>query len=306
MTNKKSKSGFVLVCGIPNAGKSSFLNGIIGDKISGVTDKPQTTRKRNSGILTDKELEYQIVFIDTPGFHTSSKLINKLMNEQIFESIKEIDLILYITDISCQIDEDEKSLITILKDIQKKYNIPIIALLNKIDIGINKEKSQFLEDSKIFENFIQISAIKLDTKQVLDNILKFIPENPFYYPEDIISTMYEKEQVVEVLQEKIFLVLHQEIPYSTYAEVLQFNENEDFIEIDANICCEKESQKPIIIGKNAEIIKKIRKLAEKDLKFIFNKKVKCNLFVKVVKDWTKKDYILKELGFKPSISHQKH
>lgn len=298
MRGNQTKAGFVLVCGIPNAGKSTLLNSIINDKIAAVTEKPQTTRKRILGIFTDNEKSLQIVFIDTPGFHTSTKLINQLMNETIFETIKDIDLILYITDISKNIDEDEKNLLAKLKEIKTKYDKKIIALFNKIDKGKNESKLNYLNENNIFEKILEISAINLDRENLISNISDYIPFNPYYYPDDIISTMYDKDQVVEIVQEKIFLLLHQEVPYSTYVEVLQFKEYDDLIEVEANVCCEKESQKPIIIGKNAEMIKKIRQLSEKDLKFIFGKKVKLNLFVKVVKDWTKKEYILKELGFK--------
>lgn len=297
MIEKNSKSGFLLICGVPNAGKSTLLNNILGEKIAAVTDKPQTTRKRITGILTEKDLNLQLIFIDTPGFHTSNKIINQLMNEQIFESIKEIDLILFITDISKEINEDEISLISRLEEIKNKLNKKIVALLNKIDKGKNENKAQFLSQKNLFDKFLEISAISLDKTIFLEQIYTYIPEHPFYYPEDIISTMYDKEQVVEIVQEKLFLNLFEEVPYSTYVEVLQFKETEDLIDIEANICCEKESQKPIIIGKNAEVIKKIRLMSEKDLKFIFGKKVKLHLFVKVVKNWSKNNYILKELGF---------
>ena len=296
MTDKTQRSGFVLICGIPNAGKSTFLNSIIQEKISGVTDKPQTTRKRITGIYTDLIKNIQIVFIDTPGFHTSNNLINKLFNEAIFESIKEIDLIFYITDISVDFNEDEINLLNKVEDLSKNHKKTVICLFNKIDKGINKKKQEVLYQKNFISKYLNISAINLDINQVIESIYNLIPENPFYYPEDMISTMYEKDQVVEIIQEKIFLTLYEEVPYSTYVEVLQFKEDESQIEIDANICCEKESQKPIIIGKNAEVIKKIRKLSEKDLKFIFDKKVRLNLFVKVVKNWTKKEYVLKELG----------
>ncbi|HPC38553.1 MAG TPA: GTPase Era [Exilispira sp.] len=300
MIEKNFKSGFLLICGVPNAGKSTLLNNILGEKIAAVTDKPQTTRKRITGILTEKDLNLQLIFIDTPGFHTSNKIINQLMNEQIFESIKEIDLILFITDISKEINEDEISLISRLEEIKNKLNKKIVALLNKIDKGKNENKVQFLNQKNLFDKFLEISAISLDKTIFLEQVYPYIPEHPFYYPEDIISTMYDKEQVVEIVQEKLFLNLFEEVPYSTYVEVLQFKETEDLIDIEANICCEKESQKPIIIGKNAEVIKKIRLMSEKDLKFIFGKKVKLHLFVKVVKNWSKNNYILKELGFNVS------
>ncbi len=297
MFEKKTKSGFVLVCGIPNSGKSTFLNSMLQEKIAGVTDKPQTTRKRITGILTEKNLDLQIIFIDTPGFHTSNKIINQLMNEKIFESIKDIDLIIFITDISIPLSVNENNLIKKLEELYNQYKIPILTLLNKVDKEKNEDKYRFFMTSTFFNDTLEIQAIKLNRKLIIDKIYQYIPESPFYYPEDIVSTMYDKEQVVEIVQEKIFQLLHQEVPYSTYVEVLQFNETEELIEIEANICCEKESQKPIIIGKNAEIIKNIRIKSEKDLKFIFGKKVKLHLFVKVVKNWTKNPYILKELGF---------
>ncbi|HNV43562.1 MAG TPA: GTPase Era [Exilispira sp.] len=306
------KSGFILICGIPNAGKSTFLNMMIGEKISGVTDKPQTTRKRIKGIYTSASSEIQLVFIDTPGFHKSNTLFNRLLNDEIFETTTDIDCFLFIMDGSTGITDDEKELLASINELVSKHSKPAIAIVNKTDLGINKEKMDYLRSINLFKQILQISCLtdktenqkkdkNLEISQKRENISRiianYLDEQSFFYPEDQLSDISEKEQVEEIIQEKLYLYLHQEIPYKVFSEVLLFKEDEDKIYIDANICCEKESQKPIIIGKNAEVIKKVRLSAEKDLKFIFGKKVKLNLFVKVSNNWTKNKMILKDMGY---------
>lgn len=292
------KAGFVTIVGTPNSGKSTFLNRVLNDKLSIVSSKPQTTRKQIKGFFT--EGNKQIVFVDTPGFHKSDKLFNKLMVEEILESLEGIDLVIFITDISKKIDEDENILLGILKEVK----IPKICLLNKKDLGINKEKYELINSKKtIFDKILLISTLNgEDVKNVVENIYVYLKNvEQFYYPEDIISDITDREQAEEIIREEVFYFTKNEIPYSTYIEIIQFLEDEQLIEIDANIVVEKNSQKPILIGKNGQMIKKIRLASQKELKRIFEKKVKLNLFVKVEKNWTKDINHLSNLGFSKTV-----
>lgn len=292
------KAGFATIVGIPNSGKSTFLNRILNEKLSIVSPKPQTTRRSIKGFFTENNI--QIVFVDTPGFHYSNKLFNKLMVEEVLESLEGIDIIIFITDISRPINEDEIKLINVLK----KTNIPKICLLNKKDLNINDEKYKYIDSNKeIFDKIFLISALEgEDVKIVIENLYNYLKEvKQFYYPEDIISDITDREQAEEIIREKVFYFTKNEIPYSTYVEIIQFKENNEYIEIDANIVVEKNSQKPILIGKNGQMIKKIRLAAQKELKNIFGKNIKLKLFVKVEKNWTKNINRLSSLGFNKNV-----
>ena len=201
------KSGFILICGIPNAGKSTFFNMMIGEKISGVTDKPQTTRKRIKGIYTSASSEIQLVFIDTPGFHKSNTLFNRLLNDEIFETTTDIDCFLFITDGSTGITDDEKELLASINELVSKHSKPAIAIVNKTDLGINKEKMDYLRSINLFKQILQISCLtdktenqkkdkNLEISQKRENISRiianYLDEQSFFYPEDQLSDISEK------------------------------------------------------------------------------------------------------------------
>jgi|YNPMSStandDraft_2_1061718.scaffolds.fasta_scaffold00219_21 GTP-binding protein Era len=289
----KKRSGFLTIIGVPNAGKSTLINSILGEKVGIVSDKPQTTRRMTKGILTIDNSQF--VFIDTPGFHNSNKIFNKLINEEIDEALTDCDIIIFITDSSKEVDEDEKKLLENIK----KLKASKILIFNKIDLGLNNEKKDFIINFIFWDKIYYFSLIKeFNREQFLNELSIYLKDtDEFYYDEDLLTDLTDKNFFEDIITEKVYHYTYQEIPYSTYVEVIIFNEQEDFIEVHANICVERESQKSIVIGKNGEMIKKIRVAAQKELRKIYGKKIELNLFVKVDKNWSKRIEKLKNLGF---------
>ncbi len=277
------KSGFVAILGRPNVGKSTLVNYLLGEKLVIVTSKPQTTRHKISAILTTESA--QIILLDTPGLHQSRKELNKLMIEQALSAIDDNDLVVYITDTGkSSFDKDFKY----LKLIENKKAMLII---NKIDTIDKLKLLPLIEKySKlgIFKEILPISLKKgFNCEKILPLILEYLPEGPKYYPDDIISNENERFLVAEMIREKVFILAHEEVPYSIGVIIDYFKESEKLIKIGATIVVEKPSQKAIIIGKKGEMIKKIGILARKDIENFLRKKVFLELFVKVIKNWTK-------------------
>lgn len=289
------KAGFFTIVGVPNAGKSTLINLLIGEKVSIVSDKPQTTRRMTKGFFTENDSQF--IFIDTPGFHISSKLFNQMINKEIEKSLEDCDIIIFITDSSKNIEDDEKNIIEKIKTINSNK----VLIFNKIDLGINENKRSFLLnncDIKWDKTFYFSLINDFDRNNFINELKIYLKDvDDFYYDEDLITDLNDRNYFEDVILEKVYHFTYQEIPYSTYVEVILFNEKDDKIEVEANICVEKESQKGILIGKNAEMIKKIRLAAEKELNNIYDKKVKLNLYVKVDKNWTRNKNVMKGLGY---------
>ena len=295
--NETIKSGMVALVGLPNVGKSTLLNALLGQKISIVSPKPQTTRNRILGIVNGEG--YQIVIIDTPGLHQSSSELNREMLRLAMESLREVELVLFMVDASTPIHKKETPPTSYLRGIKT----PALLVLNKVDL-IEKQKVlpliRHYENLHDFKAIIPLSALKNDgTDILLREILQLLPEGPKLYPDDVPTDATERFIVGEIIREKLFLSTGQEIPYSSAVMVDSFKEREDgaLTTIHATIYIERDSQKGIVIGKKGSKLEEIGTAARKDIEELLGQKVLLKLWVKVKKNWTKNSAFLKELGF---------
>ena len=296
MPEDNIKSGLVAIVGPPNAGKSTLLNVLLGQKISIVTPKPQTTRNRIIGILNDPS--YQIVLLDTPGLHKARKPLNQEMVKIAVASLSEVDVVLFLIDISLPIADKQASPI----DYLESSKVPAILVLNKIDLLDKKQVLPMIETyRKIypFAAIIPVSALLNNgTDLLLKELLRLLPAGPKFYPEDIPTDATERFIVAEIIREKIFLLTGQEIPYSTAVVIESFKEEEGrkLITIHATIFVEKSSQKAIIIGRKGSKLQQIGKNSRQDIEKLLGQKVLLKLWVKVHKNWTKDMRFIRDLG----------
>ncbi|HSR19249.1 MAG TPA: GTPase Era [Ignavibacteriaceae bacterium] len=293
------KSGYAAIIGLPNSGKSTLLNTLLGQKLSIVTNKPQTTRKKILGILSDPE--YQVIFLDTPGIIKPGYLLQEKMMEAVNSAVKDTDVILLIIDLAADPDA-EKSLNNEIISRIKKSRRPLILLLNKIDLlEQNRIKTILikLEASKQFNKIVPISASKgINIGEVLNSLILNLPEHPKYYPDDIIAEETERFFVSEIIREKIFEQYQEEIPYSTEVSVVEFKEREEKKNyISAEIIVEKESQKGIIIGKSGSAVKKLGEAARQSIEEFLQHPVFLELRVKVRNKWRSDEKSLKDFGY---------
>jgi len=297
--NNNFKAGFVALVGRPNVGKSTLLNNILGTKLSITSPKPQTTRMRILGVKHDKDA--QIIFLDTPGVQKGKDILTKTVVESAVSSMEEADVIAMVIDASSGwTKEDEK----ILENYLKKYNKPSILIINKVD-KVNKESLLPLIDevSKKFDfkEIIPTSATKGTNLDRLVEVLKnYLPESPPLFPEDQITDLPLKFYIAEIIREKAFNVLRDELPYSVAVEVESIREgdkNKNLLLIDAVIYVERENHKKIVIGKKGQTLKKIGKMAREELEALLGKKIYLNLWVKVKEKWKEDIRLLKMLGY---------
>lgn len=276
------KCGYVAIVGRTNAGKSTFLNKIIGQKISIVSPKKQTTRENILGILTENDT--QIIFVDTPGIHKSKNLLDKKMNKQIRTATESVDVILYLID-ACKSASDEE--LNYLEKLKEK-EIPILILLTKIDIS-NKEKVFKIMDSlkSLDLNIVPISTFKgTNLDLIKSEIAKLLPNQDFVYAEDELTDKSIKSIVCDIIREKILYLLDDEIPHGVNVVVTEFDEENG--QIAADIICEKENHKGIIIGKKGAVLKEIGIRARRDIEKLVGSKINLKLFVKVEENWRNK------------------
>jgi GTP-binding protein Era len=302
MDSKPIRSGMVAIVGPPNAGKSTLMNGLLEQKISIVSPKPQTTRNRILGIMNGPE--YQIVLLDTPGLHKAREPLNQEMVRIALDSLHEVDAVLYMIDVSLPLPEKlkaEKG--EELAGYMEQVRCPVILVLNKVDL-LNKEKLlamiQAYAELFPFHAVIPMSALHGDgTDRLLAELLRVLPVGPRYYPEDIPTDASERFLVAEIIREKVFLLTGDEIPYSTAVLIESFKEDpaKGLITIHGAIVLERESQKGIVIGKGGVKLKGIGTAARKDIERLLDQKVLLKLFVKVRKNWSRDEQFLKELGF---------
>lgn len=290
----KHKSGFVNIVGNPNVGKSTLMNRLVGEKISIITSKSQTTRHRIKGIVNEEE--FQIVFSDTPGVVKPSYKMQECMLEFSKSALTDADIILYVTDVVEDIRKNE--------DFIEKVNqneAPVLLVLNKIDLT-NQEKLEELYDKwKQLIPRAEIFPISATENFNVDNLYKriiaLLPEGEPFFPKDELTDLPARFFVTEIIREKILLNYEKEVPYSVEVEVEEFKEDPKRINIMAVIYVERDSQKGIIIGKQGEALKKVGTEARLDIETFFGKKVFLNLYVKVQKDWRSKERDLKNFGY---------
>ncbi len=294
----KFKAGFVALVGRPNVGKSTLLNNILGVKVSIVSPKPQTTRMRILGVKHDKDA--QIIFLDTPGVQKGKDILTKTVVESAVSSMEEADLIAMIIDATKGWTKND---LQIVDNYLKKLDKPVILIINKVDKVPKELLLPLIEQStKIykFQEIVPISALKgVNLDRLTQVIKKYLPESPPLFPENQITDLPLKFQIAEIIREKAFNILKEELPYSVAVEVenIQEGNNKKIIFIDAVIYVEKENHKKIVIGKKGQTIKKIGQLAREELEFLLGKKVYLNLWVKVKERWKENISILKDLGY---------
>ncbi|HHW49697.1 MAG TPA: GTPase Era [Clostridiaceae bacterium] len=292
------KSGFITVIGRPNVGKSTLVNRMAKEKISIISDKPQTTRNTIKTIITEQDS--QIILIDTPGIHRPKNKLGEYMVNIAKATLNEVDLVVYIVEANePKPGPVEMDIINQLKDIKT----PIILVINKIDL-VKKEQVLSVIDtySKLlnFLHIIPVSALQNEGIDILlEEIKKALPEGPKYFPDDMVTDQTERVLVAELIREKMLHLLSDEVPHGVGVEVISFKEREDkqIIDIQANIYCEKESHKGIIIGKEGKMLKKIGSLAREEIENLLGSKVFLELWVKAKKDWRNSASMLKTLGY---------
>lgn len=288
------KAGFVNIVGNPNVGKSTLMNRLVGEKISIITSKSQTTRHRIKGIVNTDE--YQIVFSDTPGVVKPSYKMQEYMLEFSKSALIDADIILYVTDTIENIDKNQDFI-----DKVNKSGIPVLLVINKIDLT-TQEKLETLYDKwkKLIpqaEIFPLSATENFNVNNLYKRIIELLPEGEAYFPKDELTDLPARFFVNEIIREKILLNYDKEIPYSVEVEVEEFKEEAKRINIMAVIYVERPSQKGILIGNQGEALKKVGTEARLDIEAFFGKKVYLNLFVKVLKDWRNKDNELKNFGY---------
>lgn len=291
------KSGFVTIVGRPNVGKSTLLNLLMGEKLSIVSNKPQTTRKNLQAIFTDEES--QIIFVDTPGIHKPRHKLGEYMVNVAKDTFTQVDIVIFMTTPEGQVSTADTYILEQLKPLK----IPVFLLVNKTDERSQGQVAETLKNYSDFMDFTEIlpiSAIKGKNTDKLVSLMKaYLPEGPMYYPADQLADVQEKFIVAETIREKALKLLNQEIPHGIAVEITLFKEKENGnFEIEADILCEKESHKGIIIGKKGQTLKKIGMWAREDIEKFLGGNVDLKTFVKVRKDWRDNPNILKDLGYK--------
>lgn len=294
------KSGFVTVVGKPNVGKSTLINGFLGEKIAITSPKPQTTRTNLNAIITNENA--QIIFIDTPGIHTPKNKLGEYMIDVAKGTFSEVDVILFLCDATDKtITQSDLRIIDSLRLVKK----PVILVINKVDAVAKEtilEKISILSQKMEFASIYPISALKNDgLDELLDEIQNYLPEGPKYYPDDILTDTNLRDIVSDIIREKILLFYRDEVPHGIGVEIIKFDEARKasgVTSIEVNIICEKNSHKAILIGKGGTMLKKIGSKARVDIEKILDSKVNLQLWVKVREDWRNNSGVLRELGYK--------
>lgn len=290
------KSGFVNIVGNPNVGKSTLMNALVGEKISIITSKAQTTRHRILGIVNGED--FQIVYSDTPGVLKPNYKLQESMLNFSNSALTDADIILYVTDV---VENAEKNADFLGK--VKKQKAPVILVVNKIDLTDQPKLIELVDKWKVLLPEAEIIPISAKNNFNLDYLLKrikdILPDSPPFFDKDALTDKPARFFVTEIIREKILTNYDKEIPYSVEVAIEQFKEDNKLIRINAVIFVERDSQKGIIIGQGGKMLKKIGTEARKDIEAFFEKKVFLELYVKVEKDWRNKDKKLKEFGYQP-------
>lgn len=293
--NKGHKSGFVNIVGNPNVGKSTLMNRLVGEKVSIITAKAQTTRHRIIGIVNTPD--YQVVYSDTPGVLRPNYKLQESMLSFSLSALDDADVLLYVTDVVEKIDKNDNYLAKV-----QRLDLPVLLLINKIDQtnqsvleNMVETWQELLPKAEIYP----ISALNnFGIEMVQKRVLELLPESPPYFEKDALTDKPARFFVTEIIREKSLLIYQKEVPYSIEVVVEEFKDEEDIIRIRAIILVERDTQKGIVIGHKGESLKKLGTLARKDIELFFEKKVYLQLYVKVEKDWRNRDNMLKTFGYK--------
>jgi GTP-binding protein Era len=288
------KAGFVNIIGCPNVGKSTLMNALVGERLSIITSKAQTTRHRIMGIVSGDN--YQVVISDTPGILQPKYKLQEKMMHFVIEALADADLFLLITDMFEDIELDENYLAKL-----QKSSTPVLLLINKIDLANQEQLEEKIEKWKALlprAEIIPISALeKFNLDRVMNRIIELMPQGEAFYEKDTLTDKSERFFVSEIIREKILLNYKKEIPYSVEINVNAFKDEGHIIKIQADILVERDSQKGIIIGDKGSAIKRIGEQSRKECETFFGKKIFLELFVKVDKDWRNNDNRLKKFGY---------
>ncbi|MCK5068037.1 MAG: GTPase Era [Bacteroidales bacterium] len=288
------KSGYVNIIGLPNVGKSTLMNAMVGEKLSIITAKAQTTRHRIQGILNSPD--YQIIFSDTPGILEANYKLQETMLKAARSALVDADILIYLTEIGETPDPENAFLQKVAK-----AKVPVLLVINKIDQSNQDKVTQCMEQwNEILPNaeLIPISALKnFNVESVFNRILHHLPESPPYYPKDALTDKSERFFTGEMIREKILLHYKQEIPYAVEVEIESFKEDSKLIRISALIYVERESQKGILIGNEGKALKRVGRESRLDMEAFFQKKVFLELRVKVKKEWRNNERFIKNFGY---------
>lgn len=299
MENEKKnfRSGFVAVLGKPNAGKSTLVNTLVGEKVAIVSWRPQTTRNKIMGIYNDDQS--QIVFIDTPGLHIPKNTLGKFMMQSASSATEGIDVLIYIVDSEKGIDKIDHANI---EKYAKVQGIKTIVAVNKMEQVTKEAVFNILTELKEYPELVAVipmSALKgKNTATLLDEVKKLLTDTVKYFPDDAFTDKNMRFMAAELIREKTMRLLDKEVPYGIGVDITKYEVREDgLVSVDADIVCEKSAHKPIILGKGGSMIKKIGTYARQDLEEMTGSKVFLNLFVKVKEDWRGSEFIMKQLGY---------
>jgi GTP-binding protein Era len=301
MTDTVFKSGYVAIIGRPNVGKSTLINRVLGQKLCITSRRPQTTRHRILGIKTSDDS--QLIYVDTPGIHTDGKrAMNRYMNRAAAASIDDVDVVLFVVEGLKWTDEDDK----ILTRIKSDARVPVILVLNKVD-KLASKNDLLPHISKLaaeydFANVVPISARKgVNVEELETDILKLIPEGELIFPEEQLTDRSSRFLAAELVREKLFRHLGQELPYSITVEIEQFKQEDNMYRINAVIYVERGGQKNIVIGKKGELLKAVGKDARIEMEQLFDCKVFLQVWVKVREGWSDNERMLKNLGYNDDL-----
>ena len=292
------KSGIITICGRPNVGKSTLTNAFVGEKVAIVTNKPQTTRNRIYGVVNKDDTQY--IFLDTPGLHKARTRLGDYMVNVVKESVADVDAVLMLVEPIANIGAPEQELI----DRIKHLSCPAVLVINKVDTL--EQKEALLEVISLYQQaceFAAIVPISAKNNEGIEELLSllegYLPEGPQLFPDDMVTDQPERQVMAEILREKMLLCLDKEIPHGTAVEITRFVERDDeVIECDATIYCEKNSHKGIIIGKGGAMLKKVSTMARKDMERFMGTKVFLQTWVKVKENWRDNVNLIRNFGYK--------
>jgi GTP-binding protein Era len=288
------RAGFVNIIGKPNVGKSTLMNALIGENLSIITSKAQTTRHRILGIVNGED--FQVVYSDTPGYLNPAYKLQEYMLKFVRSALKDADIILYVTDMEERAEDSPE-----MTGQLNRLEVPVLILINKIDLGDARKVNDLIhawEEAVPAATIIPISALeKFNLEKIFALILDSLPESPPFYPKDELTDKSERFFVSEIIRQKILVQYQQEVPYAVEVRVESFKESEKIIHIRSTIFVERDSQKGILIGHEGKALKKVGTMARADIEKFLGKKVHLELFVKVKKDWRNDGRVLKQFGY---------